>query len=462
MGVGVSSWTLARRVSQLGQLGVVSGALIAVVFARRLQDGDKDGSLRAAMRDFPFPAVAERVIADYFVEGGKSPDQPYATCPMPTVDPGARFTELTVAASFAEVHLAKKGHDGKVGINLLEKIQLTTLPTLYGAMLAKVDAVLMGAGIPRSIPGILDLFASGKGADLRVTVAGEKPGEETRTHLVPTQLGETAPESLPRPTFLAIVSSATLATTLARKSNGRVDGFIIESDRAGGHNAPPRGALKLDEKGEPIYGPRDMPDLSAFRELGLPFWLAGERASAEGLRTAKAEGAVGIQVGTAFAFCSDSGMREDLRRDTLRRALAGGAPVFTDPLASPTGFPFKVAQVPGTLSEAADYEARQRICDLGYLREAYRRPDATIGYRCPAEPLANFTRKLGEASECTGRKCLCNGLCATIGHAQHRRDGTVEGDLITAGNDLAKVGRFIPPGKDDYSAEDVIRSLLAT
>ena len=36
MGVGVSDWRLARAVAQLGQVGVVSGALLAVVFARRL------------------------------------------------------------------------------------------------------------------------------------------------------------------------------------------------------------------------------------------------------------------------------------------------------------------------------------------------------------------------------------------------------------------------------------------
>ena len=40
MGVATSGWRLARAVSQLGQLGVVSGTLLAVVLARRLQEGD--------------------------------------------------------------------------------------------------------------------------------------------------------------------------------------------------------------------------------------------------------------------------------------------------------------------------------------------------------------------------------------------------------------------------------------
>lgn len=39
-----------------------------------------------------------------------------------------------------------------VGLNLLEKIQIPTLPSLYGAMLAGVDYILMGAGFPDAFP----------------------------------------------------------------------------------------------------------------------------------------------------------------------------------------------------------------------------------------------------------------------------------------------------------------------
>ena len=53
MGVGVSSWQLARAVSQAGHLGVVSGTALDNVLARRLQDGDQDGNIRRALRHFP-------------------------------------------------------------------------------------------------------------------------------------------------------------------------------------------------------------------------------------------------------------------------------------------------------------------------------------------------------------------------------------------------------------------------
>ena len=168
MGVAVSGWTLARTVARLGQLGVVSGTALAVVLARYLQLGDPQGELRHALQQFPIPGVAARVLAQYFVPGGKAPATPFKPITMPTLRPNPALVELTVVANFVEVFLAKRGHGGLVGINFLEKIQLPTLPSLYGAMLANVDYVLMGAGIPRSIPGALDQLALGQPADLRI------------------------------------------------------------------------------------------------------------------------------------------------------------------------------------------------------------------------------------------------------------------------------------------------------
>jgi len=43
--------------------------------------------------------------------------------------------------------------------------------------------------------------------------------------------GEPAP--LRRPAFLAIVSSNTLAATMLRKANGKVDGLVIENANGG-------------------------------------------------------------------------------------------------------------------------------------------------------------------------------------------------------------------------------------
>ena len=460
MGAGVSGWPLARAVSQLGQLGVVSGTALTILLARRLQLGDPGDHMQRALRHFPFQPAAQRVLDQYYISGGKPPHQPFKLQPMPGVNMSAALTELTVLANFVEVFLAKEGHTGVVGINYLEKIQYPTLPSIYGAMLAGVDYVLMGAGIPRSIPGILDQLARGEAVKLRIDVTDVPPDEHVMTDFDPRGCFGDLP-AIKRPFFLAIVSSATLAMTLARKSNGKVDGFIVEGSTAGGHNAPPRGPLMRNERGEPIYGDRDMPDLERIRALGLPFWLAGSYAEPGKLAEALSVGAAGVQVGTAFAFCEESSLDPESKRQIIERVLADDVDVMTDPLASPTGFPFKIVQVDGTISDPKAYENRERCCDLGYLRSAYRKPGGGVGYRCPAEPLKQYLAKGGNEADTHGRKCICNALLAAIGLGQVLADGTVEPPVLTAGESVRQIGRFLTPARPSYTAAEVIQYLLA-
>ncbi len=460
MGVAVSSWKLARTVSMSGQLGVVSGTGLDAVFARRLQLGDPDGDLRKAVDAFPLKEMAERVWDRYYVAGGKKESKPFKSKPLAAQNSTKALLELTVVANFAEVFLAKAGHAGVVGINLLEKIQLPTLPSLFGAMLANVDYVLMGAGIPRAIPAMLDKLSELEVTEQKLDVTGAQAGEEFTVKFNPKDFVPDSIKSLNRPKFLAIISSSTLAITLARKSTGKVDGFVVEGQTAGGHNAPPRGAMQLDEKGEPIYGPRDVADLTEIAAIGLPFWLAGSFAEPGKLQEALAAGAAGIQVGTAFAFCDESGVDPSIKKRVIEKCLAGEGKVHTDPFASPTGFPFKVFQLEGTLSDDAPFSQREKVCDLGYLRQTYRKDDGTMGYRCPAEPPEDFVAKGGKIEDTEARKCVCNGLFATIGMGQRRKNGAEEPALITAGDDVMNLERFVPKGQDHYSANDVIRYLL--
>ncbi len=460
MGAGVSNWRLAKEVSRLGQLGVVSGTAIDQILARRLQDGDEGGHMRRGLDAFPFPAIAERIWQRYFIAGGKAEGAPYQVAAMHTKDDSRELTELCMVSNFVEVYLAREGHGHAVGINYLEKIQTALLSSLYGAMLAGVDYVLMGAGIPLKVPGVLDRLARHEAVEYALHVTGATESDDTLMHFDPQEYMEVALEPLRRPKFLPIVSSNTLASTMLKKANGRVDGLIVEMRTAGGHNAPPRGKVQLSDAGEPVYGERDAIDLAKLRELGVPFWLAGGYGFPEKLQEALALGAAGIQVGTAFEFADESGLRADYKRDLLAKAVAGTAHVFTDPLASPTGFPFKVAQLEGTHSEQEVYESRPRICDLGFLREAYRTEEGSIGYRCPAEPLSVYLAKGGKAEDSAGRKCICNGLVANIGYPQVRNGQRVERGIITAGDDLNSVAQFLPAGRDAYGVADVIARLL--
>lgn len=463
MGVAISHWRLAKTVSQLGHLGVVSGTGLGRVTVSRLMDGDLDGHVRRALSHFPFQEAVERLLATYYVAGGKAPNAPYKNPPPYDFKPTRSLDELTVLSAFVEIFLAKEGHSGLVGINLLEKIQFPTMATLYGALLAGVDYVLMGAGIPFQIPAILDRLTRHEAVNYRIDVLGAAPDDDYRLHFDPLRLFPNAAEQLgvlKLPRFLPIISSFVLAQALLKRSEGVIDGFVIEGPLAGGHNAPPRGQLKLNEIGEPIYGEKDEVDLEKMKGLGLPFWLAGNYGKPEQLEYALAHGAAGIQVGTAFAFCEESGMNPELRKAVLRQLLTGGVQVFTDPVASPTGFPFKVVVLEGTMADEKVYAARPRLCDLGALRSAYKRPDGKIGFRCPSEPVEDYVRKGGNAEDTENRVCLCNALVTTAGYPQHRKDGYVEMPIITSGNDLVNLAHFVDPATLSYTAKEVLDYLL--
>ncbi len=460
MGAGVSSWSLAQAVSKTGQLGVVSGTAMDLILVRRLQLGDVGGHMRRALSCFPIPGVAKRILDRYFIPDGKPEDKPFKAKPVPNQRPSRHLVELLLAGTFAEVFLAKEGHNAPVGINFLEKIQLPTLPSIYGAMLAGVTYVLMGAGIPKSIPGILDRLARHEPVKLHLDVQNADRSDDFSTSFDPNSFFDGEIPNLIRPDFIAIVSSATLANMLARKASGRVNGFVIEGPTAGGHNAPPRGRPQQSVHGEPIYGDRDVPDLEAIQALGLPFWLAGSYAKPERVVEALQLGATGVQIGTAFAYCEESGLDPKLKKAALALIQAGETKIFTDPIASPTGFPFKVLQMEDSQSCTMTYEKRTRICDLGYLRHAFKKSDGTLGWRCPSEPVEDYVRKGGNEEDTRGRKCVCNGLLANIGLGQILSEGNTEKPLVTSGDDISNVVNFIKPGAYTYKAVDVIEYLL--
>jgi len=454
MGVAISSWRLANTVARHGQLGVISGTAIERVIAARLQEGDPGGHLHRACNAFPDQALVQRVFERWHRPDGLPAPGRYRPVPMFNIAASRQLLELTVLAAFAEVWLAKEGHDGRVGINLLEKLQAPTLPVLYGAVLAGVDDVLMGAGIPREIPAHLDRLCAHEPTVLRLALDG---GDSEPLPFDPGIVSHHLP-TLRRPRFIAIISSHVLATSLQR--SGGVDGFVVESEAAGGHNAPPRG-WSAESGADLCYGPRDVPDLERIAACGLPFWLAGGQARPDALEAARAVGATGIQIGTAFAFCAESGMDAELRRGALQAAVSGRARVRTEGRASPTGFPFKVLEHAGTEGGRPADQRTREPCRLGYLRRPFRRADGAIAWRCAAEPEHSFVDKGGKAEECAGRRCICHGLMATAGHPHERRDGELELPLITSGA-IDELAELVDSHGPDYDAHSVLERLLNT
>jgi NAD(P)H-dependent flavin oxidoreductase YrpB (nitropropane dioxygenase family) len=458
MGIAVSSWQLAKEVSKAGQLGVISGTAIDGVVARRLQDGDPTGDIRRALAHFPDQSVANQLLEKLFIEGGRDKDKPYIDIPKLTLKPSEFTNNLLVAASFVEVWLAKENHQGLIGMNILEKIQMAIPAQLYGAMLAGVDYILIGAGIPAQVPGLLDGLAQGKPVAMRVEVTGATGKHEIRYD--PAQIsGITYP--IKRPHFLAIVSSHILVAYLNKDIETKPDGFVIEGPSAGGHNAPPRAKNHVDENDEAIYGEADIPNFEKLRSSGSPFWMAGGFGTPDKLKEALELGAKGIQVGSLFALSNESGFKPELRAKILENLSTGNVVVKTDAAASPTGFPFKVIQMPGTVSDQDLYEKRIRICDLGYLRTPYERDNGTVGYRCPAEPKDNYEFKQGDSKNYQKSKCLCNALMSDIGLPQLRPDGRRELPLLTMGSDLDGPKQLIKQHPNGWSASQALEFLLS-
>lgn len=229
------------------------------------------------------------------------------------------IVELLIATGFAEVWLAKEGHGGNIFINFLYKIELPLVYTMYGAMLAGVDGIIVGAGNPDGLPAICLRLSNGQPVTHNLLVLYRSAGEVFTIPFDPRQVadGKLVQGPLRRPAFLAIVSLENLVKALAQSQSKAPDGFIIEHHTAGGHNAGPQGPLKKDDRGQPIYSAKDEPDLQAIRQVGLPFWLAGGYGSREGLQRALDTGATGVQVGSNFALAQESGMKPVFRTAIL-------------------------------------------------------------------------------------------------------------------------------------------------
>jgi hypothetical protein len=93
------------------------------------------------------------------------------------------------------------------------------------------------------------------------------------------------------------------------------------------------------------------------------------------------------------------------------------------------------------------------------LRQLYAKGESKVGYRCPSEPEQKFLAKGGSIEDTIGKRCLCNGLLATVGLGQ-TRDGVAEPPIVTAGDDWSFLPHVTQGDDIDYGAADVIEYLL--
>ena len=501
MGVYVSNWRLAQAVSKERpgiSAGTVSGTGLDVVYTRILQLGDPGGHIRRALNAFDHQystQIGQRIIDRYFIENGKKPDARFKyppkqvvhnlsgnkIIPKPVSSQGPveltmedEVIELLIATCFAEVWLAKEGHQGRIFINFMHKIELPLIYCMYGAMLAGVDGMIVGAGNPDGLPKVCSLFTTHQQVTHPIVVLYRESGEDFQLVFDPKTFadGVFTHKPLNRPAFLAIVSSENLASSLAQSLSEKPDGFVIEHHTAGGHNASPQGPLILDDRGQPVYGEEDEPDFDSIRQTGLPFWLAGGYSTREKIQYALSLGANGVQVGSIFALSQESGLRPSHKTAILNKLKQGveDSELVQTTLFSPTGYPFKVANLEGTLSEESVYQNRQRVCDLGLLQQralGKTKEDGSrlMTQRCVAEPITHFTDKRGLERNTKDRRCLCNGLLAAVGLGQiidEKGVAVEEPAIVTLGNNLGSIRRLSGNGQTNYWVKDVITDLLGS
>jgi NAD(P)H-dependent flavin oxidoreductase YrpB (nitropropane dioxygenase family) len=444
MGIHISSAKLANSTSRLGALGVVSGAALRHIILEDIRANDAETI--AITKKFPIEQYVEEALS--FMPGGKKHNRPV---PVDTPEPrySALPRRLSTVAAFVEVMRAKRGHGGKVGINVMWKCPLTVLPTIYGAMLAGVDALLCGAGVPMELPDIVARIRAGQNMEyLPLT------GTETHARMdIADDHSSSFLQQLKVPTMIPILSNFAFAKRLLdnweKKYSASPFAFVLENHAAGGHNAPPRNKSTFSEQD----------DIETYFDkvlsLEIPIYAAGNfkgGGTREEFQNWISKGAYGLQIGSRFALCEESGMREDLRKQILEKNQQDGVDIKTDMNASPTGYPIKIAQLPGTISDEAIHQARKRVCNKKYLVRSHfqEQPDGSQKetYICAAMSPEEYSRLGGDPSETEGKVCLCNGLLSTAGYYQE-----VENAVVTLGEHGKEITHSL-------HARDIVEEIL--
>lgn len=450
MGVNIPNRELARTISVLGQLGTLSGTILEGVLVYDLQNGDLDGNIRRVLATFPFPHIAERVLNKYFVEGGIKDRNKIKRVQMFEPKPSELLISTVICANYVYVYLAKEGHNNPVSINYLEKVAMPHIYAITGAMLAGVDFITMGAGIPKQIPGVINAIYENKIATYNIPVIGKNITSHTMTLDIQEFFGGKL-NITKIPKFLPIISANGIAENLIKSlPSGSIYGWVVEEPTAGGHNAPPR-------RKKTFYNEEDYVDYEKLKTLGLPFWIGGGYASPSAFQRAIELGACGIQVGSIFALSEESCMNPLIRKEICKLGYNNQLNVKTDMQISPTGYPFKVIQLPGTISEETTYKQRKRICNIGGLVSLYEKEDGKIGRRCSAEPIDTYVKKGGKIEDTEGRGCLCNGLFSTVD-----MNYDYEPMVLTIGDDLSFLKKLMQNENSTYTAREAISYILGS
>jgi nitronate monooxygenase len=286
-------------------------------------------------------------------------------------------------AAQLEVREARRlaGRGGAIAINCMALVERTYAPSVQGAIDGGVDVVIVGAGLPMTLPEI---------------------ARSAQVALVP------------------IVSSGRALELICRRwsrgHHGRMpDAVVLEGPLAGGHLG-----FKTEEVSKPefqleaIFGPvKEV----AQKNGDFPVVVAGGIYTREDIVRWVKAGADGVQIGTRFAATHESGASQEFK-DAIVAARAEDIELARP--GSPAGMPFRVIRTSPAYREAR-VGGRPLLCDKQYL--LHKGKDGRLS--CPAL----------EGHECF---CICNALLSAADC-----NGPDELPIFTVGTNAARVDRIL-------------------
>jgi nitronate monooxygenase len=286
-------------------------------------------------------------------------------------------------AAKLEVEEARRlsGNNGIIAINCMAMLEMTYIPSVKGAVAGGVDVIIVGAGLPMTLPELV----------------GDAP-----VALVP------------------IVSSGRALELICRRWWSRYrrtpDGVILEGPLAGGHLGFKAGDIPKQEfRLEAIFGPvKEV----AQKNGNFPVIVAGGIYTPEDIVRWVNAGADGVQIGTRFAATYESGASEEFKR-AIVAARAEDIAVVTSP-GSPAGMPFRIIQSSPGYQQALVH-GRPLLCDKQYLLRKNKEGRTS----CPA--LDGYDAF-----------CVCNALLSAADC-----NNASELPIFTVGANAARVDRIL-------------------
>jgi nitronate monooxygenase len=286
----------------------------------------------------------------------------------------------TYEAVFEEISLAKE-KGGVSGINIMVALVQTYEDTVKGAIDAKADVIISGAGLPMGLPTIKD------------------PGD---TALIP------------------IVSSARALELICKKwerAHYRPDAVVLEGPLAGGHLGFRLEDIQLESnKLENLLPPvKEM----AIKYGNIPVIVAGGIYSHDDIVRFLKMGADGVQMGTRFLVTEESSATDAYKQAVIN---AGREDIIVaQKPGSPCGLPFMVIKESPMFHNGLTGKRKPR-CDKGYVLTKDKEGNFTQ-CRAKVDDGCNF--------------CICNGLLSSAGY-----NPEVEEPLYTVGANGYRVDKI--------------------